>query len=97
MLCHYKHIMELSKSEFIKLVCCTYSENAIFYPHDCEEYPNCKSFYMFTDEEVKDRNIKEKRKLIKFMLFYLTFNDVFVCELDAFIDKELHYYTVIVK
>lgn len=97
MLCHYKHVMELSKEEFMKLVTCTYNENATFYPHDCEEYQNCKSFYMFPDEEDKDRNVKEEIKLIKFMLFYLTFNDVFVCELEAVIDKEVHYYTVIVK
>ena len=91
MLCHYKKIMELSKEEFIKLVTCTYSENATYYPQ------NCQGFYMFPDEEDKDRNVKEERTLIKFMLFYLTFNDVFVCELEAVIDKEVHYYTVIVK
>ena len=97
MLCHYKHVLELNKKEFMQLVTCRYSENALYYPHDCEEYSNCKAFYMFPDEEDKDRNIKEERKLIKFMLFYLTFNDVFVCELEAVIDKKVCYYTVIVK
>ena len=97
MLCHYKHVMELSKKEFMKLVTCTYTENATFYPHDCEEYSNHQAFYMFPDEEDKNRNIKEEITLIKFMLFYLTFNDVFVCELETVIDKEVHYYTVIVK
>lgn len=97
MLCHYKKIMQLSKEEFMKLVTCTYTENATFYPHDCEEYKNYQAFYMFPDEEDKDRNIKEERTLIKFVLFYLTFYDVFVCELEAVIDKEVHYYTIIVK
>lgn len=97
MLCHYKHVLELNKKEFMQLVTCRYSENASYYPHDCEEYQNYKSFYMFPDEEDKDRNVKEERKLIKFMLFYLTFNDVFVCELEAVIDKEVHYYTIVVK
>lgn len=97
MLCHYKKIIVLSKKEFIKLVTCTYSENATYYPHDCEEYSNCQAFYMFPDEEDKDRNVKEERTLVKFMLFYLTFNDVFVCELEAIENKEVHYYTIIVK
>ena len=97
MLCHYKHIMELSKSEFSKLVYCTYSENAIYYPHDCEEYTDYKAFYMFPDEEDKDRNVKEKRNLITFMLYKLVIDGIFVCELEAVLEKEVHYYTVIVK
>lgn len=43
--------MELTKSEFHKLVCCTYSENATYYPHDCEDY---QAFYMFPDEDDKE-------------------------------------------
>lgn len=97
MLCHYKKIMELNTLDFIKLVKCTYSENATYYPHDCEKYTNEHAFYMFPDENDKQRNIKEKRKLVEFMLFNIAVNGIFVCELEAVIDKEMHYYTVIVK
>ena len=97
MLCHYKHVMELTKSEFTKLVCCTYSENATYYPHDCEDYTDYQAFYMFPDEDDEDRNVKEKRNLITFMLYMLVLNGVFVCELEAVLDKEVHYYTIIIK
>lgn len=97
MLCHYKRVMVLNTLEFIKLVKCTYSENATYYPHDCKNNDNAHAFYMFPDEDNKKRNSKEKHDLITFMLYKNAVNGIFVCELEAVIDKEMHYYTIIVK
>lgn len=97
MLCHYKHVLELNKKEFKRLVTCRYSENASYYPHDCEEDSKNQAFYMFPDEDDADRNAKEEYKLVMYMLYKLIQNGIFVCELEAVIDKEVHYYTVVVK
>ena len=97
MLCHYKKIMELDKTEFIKLVRCNYSENAYYYPHDCEYTQENHAFYMYPNIKDKERNKKEEYNLIEFMLFNLAFRGIFVCELEAVLDKEVHYYTIIVK
>lgn len=97
MLCHYKKVMELNTLEFIKLVRCTYSKNATFYPHDCKNNENEHAFYMFPDEDDKQRNAKEKHNLITFMFYNIAVNGIFVCELEAVIDKEMHYYTIVVK
>lgn len=97
MLCHYKKVMELNTLEFVKLVKCTYSDNAIYYPHDCKNNVNNNAFYMFPDEDDKKRNAKEENNLIELMLYKITVDGIFVCELEAVIDKKMRYYTIIVK
>lgn len=52
---------------------------------------------MFPDEDDKQRNAKEKHNLITFMFYNIAVNGIFVCELEAVIDKEMHYYTIVVK
>lgn len=97
MLCHYKHVLELNKKEFMQLVTCRYSENASYYPHDCEEDSENQAFYMFPDEDDADKNAKEEYNLVMYMLYKLIQNGIFVCELEALENKEVQYYTIVVK
>ena len=52
---------------------------------------------MFPDEDDADRNAKEKYNLIMCMLYKLIQNGIFVCELESIENKEVHYYTIVVK
>lgn len=97
MLCNYKRVFELNKKEFMQLVTCRYSENASYYPHDCEEDSKNKAFYMFPDEDDAYRNAKEEYNLVMYMLYKLIQNGIFVCELEAIKNKEVQYYTIVVK